>query len=399
MLLRSATTSGGEPVDVRIEGATIAAVAPAGSLTPIEGEDTHDLRGWVLLPAPCEPHAHLDKAFLADLVPNPKGDLLTAIRSMDSYRDQMTPEEVAGRAERAIRIMAANGTTTIRTHADTVLENGTRSIEGLVLARSRTADVADVQIVALLGRGVSDPATASSLRSLMHDALDAGADLIGGCPHLEVDPELGLETLLTVAGERGVPIDLHTDETLNPAMLNLRSFARRVLDTGYGHGATASHCVSLGQQDVATQQEVAELCAASGVAVVTLPQTNLFLQGRDHPSCTPRGLTAVRALLDAGATLAGGADNLQDPFNTVGKGDALETAALLVMAGHLSPDEAYHAVSAASRTTLGLPAVTLAVGSPAELLAVKAASLREAIAFQPWERIVIRKGRIATSRG
>ena len=68
----------------------------------------------------------------------------------------------------------------------------------------------------------------------------------------------------------------------------------------------------------------------------------------------PRALTAIRALTDAGVNLAAGADNLQDPFNPVGRGDCLETASLMVMAGHLLPEDAYHSVANAARAALGL---------------------------------------------
>jgi cytosine deaminase len=139
---------------------------------------------------------------------------------------------------------------------------------------------------------------------------------------------------------------------------------------------------------------MSERIAVANVAVVTLPQTNLYLQGRGWPTATPRALTALRPLLAARATLAAGADNLQDPFNVVGRADPFETAALLVMAGHLSPAEAYHAVSAASRAAMGLPAVDIVPGSPAELLAVRAASVREAIATAPAGRIVVHRGRV-----
>ena len=88
--------------------------------------------------------------------------------------------------------------------------------------------------------------------------------------------------------------------------------------------------------------------------MVTLPQTNLFLQGRSHPVATPRGLTALRPLLDAGVTVAAGGDNLQDPFNLVGRGDPLEAASLLVAAGHLLPEEALAAVSGSARAAMGL---------------------------------------------
>ena len=70
--------------------------------------------------------------------------------------------------------------------------------------------------------------------------------------------------------------------------------AELVTGTGFPHRVTASHCVSLAVQNVRTQQKVAEQVAEAGIAVVALPQTNLFLQGRDRPVATPRGLTAVR---------------------------------------------------------------------------------------------------------
>jgi len=132
--------------------------------------------------------------------------------------------------------------------------------------------------------------------------------------------------------------------------------------------------------------------------VVTLPHTNLFLQGRDHPVATPRGLTAIGPLLRAGVVVAGGADNLQDPFNPMGRADPFETAALLVMAGHLLPDDAYLAVSRAPRTAMGLrvaASLRIAPGDPAELVAVPSASVRAAEADQPGSRIVVHRGRCA----
>ena len=112
-----------------------------------------------------------------------------------------------------------------------------------------------------------------------------------------------------------------------------------------------------------------------------------------------RGLTALRALLDAGATRAAGADNVRDPFNRVGRADALETAALLIMAGHLTPVEAYAAVSSGARAAMGLPAVTLTPGSPAEVLAVRGGSLVDAIARSSDDRVVVHAGRVVSQSG
>ena len=59
------------------------------------------------------------------------------------------------------------------------------------------------------------------------------------------------------------------------------------MTSGFPHGVTASHCVSLGMQPEARQRQIAEKVAAAGISVIALPHTNLFLQGRDHQSAMP----------------------------------------------------------------------------------------------------------------
>jgi cytosine deaminase len=393
LVLRRVSLADGRTTDVAITAGVISAVD--GDLATSAGDTVLDLDGYVLLPAPVEPHAHLDKAFLAERILNPQGHLLGAIEAMDANRESLTVEDIADRAERAARLMVANGTTAIRSHADIVTGHGLRSVEGLVEARRRLGDLVDVQIVALVAWPVTGQSGADH-RALVREALAAGADVVGGCPYLDDDPVGAHEVLLDLAAGGGRMVDFHTDETLDLAVLGLRDLARRVGKSGFPYRVTASHCVSLGMQPRETQEAVADEVAAAGIGVVTLPQTNLFLQGRETACATPRGLTAIRPLMAAGVRVAGGADNLQDPFNLVGRGDPLETAALLVMAGHLLPDEAYEAVSTVAREVMGLPPVRVEPGSPAELLAVKASGVREAVAMAPGDRVVIHQGRVVS---
>ena len=189
-------------------------------------------------------------------------------------------------------------------------------------------------------------------------------------------PPAHISDVLSLATSAGIDIDLHTDETLDASVLTLRELARQVSDKGFDGSVAASHCVSLGMQPPDVQAAVAAEVAAAGIAVITLPQTNLFLQGRDDPVGTPRGLTAINALLDAGAVVAAGADNVQDPFNLVGRSDPLETAALMVMAGHRLPAAAYDMVSNTARRVMGLAPVNFEPGDPADLVAIDAPSLR-----------------------
>lgn len=349
--------------------------------------DLDDLRseGYLVLPAFAEPHAHLDKAFLAERVPNPTGDLIGAILAMNEARDSITVADTAERAERAARLLASNGCTAIRTHVDVTEGNGLVSVEALIDVRERLRELVDIQIVALTGRpSVGD--VGAEVRALLADAIAMGVDLVGGAPHLEPDAAAANEQFLRIAAEAGLGLDLHTDETLDPGVCGLADLAERVIASGFPHSVTASHCVSLGMLPEARQREVAERVAAAGIHVVALPQTNLFLQGRGVPAAVPRGLTAVRVLREAGVCVAAGADNLQDPFNPMGRGDPLETASLMVTAGHLLPEEAMAAVSTDARHVLGLPA-----GDGGDLVAVKAGSIREAIAFGPPQRVVIRR--------
>jgi cytosine deaminase len=394
-ILKHATVDAGTAAatcDVLLGDGLITAIGPSGTVDAPADADTVDLTGHVLLPAPVEPHAHLDKAFLAELIVNPSGDLLGAIEAMTAHRELLTHADTVERAERAARLMAANGYVAVRTHADTTRENGLASVLALAEARERVRGVIDIEIVALGGHPVTGTAGADQ-RALIVDALAAGADLVGGCPHLEDFTAAGIEAAtdvyLQIATDHGRGIDLHTDETLDPAANGLDVLARMVL-AGFTQPATASHCVSLGQQPVEQQHATAERVAEAGVGVIALPHTNLFLQGRNRAP-VPRSLTAVDVLRAAGVTVAAGADNLQDPFNPVGRACPFETAALMIMAAHLLPTDAWHSVSTAAAQVIGRHSL-LAVGAPADLLAVPGATTREAIAFAPARRLRWRAG-------
>jgi cytosine/creatinine deaminase len=405
--LRGAGLADGRVVDVCVDSATglISEVVDTRRETPRRGppEDSTytndiDLEGFLLVPAMAEPHAHLDKALTADLLPNPKGDLMGAIHAWVAHLPNLTVDEMADRARTAALELVLSGTTAIRTHVNVHPGLGTGAVEALVRVRDELQDLCDIQIVALAGVPVTGDGIGAEYRAVFRDALLTDRSIIaGGCPHLDTDPFGASDVSLAFAMEYSRPLDLHTDETLNPDHLELAYLARRVTETGFDLGATASHCVSLGVQPPDVQHQVAARVAEAGVHVITLPQTNLFLQGRDNPVSTPRGLTAIRPLLDAGVVVGAGADNVRDPFNSMGRSDALETAALLVMAGHLLPHEAFHAVSNAARTVMGLPSIAIAAGSPAELVAVRGASIGDAMARADQERMVWHRARLVAS--
>ncbi len=154
-LLRSALLPDGRLVDVTIEDGTVTAVAPAGTLsapasTPADA--TLDLEGRLLLTAPAEPHAHLDKALSADAIRPPLGDLGAAIASWSAHAATMTVEDIADRARTAALALLAAGTTSVRSHVDVLsgrrspadapasAESATRGARALVQVREELAD-------------------------------------------------------------------------------------------------------------------------------------------------------------------------------------------------------------------------------------------------------------------
>ena len=308
-VLRNARLADGRHVDVRIDTAdgTIAGVTAAGSTviggdTEADGMNVEDLGGWLLVPAMAEPHAHLDKALTADEIPNPKGDLMGAIEAWFQAAEdgRLSYDRTVQRATQAFEMLLVHGVTAVRTHINVTADIGIASVLAVQEAARAMEGLIDFQMVALTGWPMTGPDSATNVRAL-EEAVEAGVDLVGGCPNLQDDPTAHISDVLSLATSAGLNIDLHTDETLDPSVLTLRELARQVSDKGFDGSVAASHCVSLGMQPPEVQAAVATEVAAAGISVITLPQTNLFLQGRDDPVGTPRGLTAINALLDAGA--------------------------------------------------------------------------------------------------
>jgi cytosine/creatinine deaminase len=399
-VLANAMTADGRFVDVTLDGATIRSVTDAGSVRNDQirdqiGDQVDDLAGMLLLPAMAEPHAHLDKALTADVAPNPQGDLLGAIDAWVSAIEcgLISPADTVVRGTAALDRLLLNGVTAVRTHVNVGEDAGVAGIVALKQIQASFEGLLDLQIVALTHSPMTFAEGAGN-RAALRDALDIGIDAVGGCPHLDPYPNEVIRIALELAAEYGIAVDLHMDETLNPAMFALPDLARQVIASGFAGRVAASHCVSLSMQPLDVQQMVAEQVAEAGIAVFPLPQTNLFLQGREHRVAMPRALAPIDVLRRAGVLVAAGADNVQDPFNPVGRSDPLETAALTMMAAHQLPDVAYDLVSNDVRAALGLPRIVIEPGSPAELVAIAAPSLRGAIADAPVDRRVYHRGRL-----
>jgi cytosine/creatinine deaminase len=204
------------------------------------------------------------------------------------------------------------------------------------------------------------------------------------------------------AGEYGLDIDLHTDESLNPAASALLHLAEAVLETGYRGRVVAGHCCVLTVQDRATQQRTIEKVAEAGIAVVSLPMCNMYLMDRDGSGgATParRGVTLVKELAAAGVPVAFASDNTRDPFYAYGDLDALEVfreGARIVQFDH-PQDKAWAwigAVTCEAATIAGFDyRARIETGAAADLILFRARSWTELLARPQSDRIVLRAGK------
>ncbi len=357
-----------------------------------QATETVDLEGRLILPAFGEPHAHLDKALLADRFPNPSGDLIGAIEVMRVGWSTIEPDDVVDRATQTVRRLVASGTTIIRSHADTNVTAGLKAIRALLAVRDAVEPLCDLEVVAM-AYPLTGPEGRDG-RRILDQAIELGADVIGGAPHLEDDPDAAIDHLLNLAVETRLGVDLHVDEVLEADQDTLRDLSRAVIRHGLEGTVNASHCVSHGLKSEEEQREIAVALAHADITVVTLPRTNLYLQARGRHQAPPRGTVGVDTMIGEGVTVGGGADNCQDPFYSIGRCDPLETASLLVSVCHQTPDKAFEMVTNDIRTITSRPQLDFRAGSPADFVAIEAPSIRAAIADQPAGRTVVHRGRV-----
>ena len=225
----------------------------------------------------------------------------------------------------------------------------------------------------------------------------AASDGALGCivmPHPELRPRL--IGLLETAAKRGMAVDLHVDETGDPASANLRDVAECVLETGFDGPVTAGHCCSLAVQEEAEALATLDLVARAGLNVVSLPMCNLYLQGRGAGR-TPRwrGITLVHEMKARGISVSFASDNTRDPFYAYGDLDMLEVMREATRIGHLDHCDSdwTHAFTTNPARAAGFTTPSLEVGAPADLVICKARSWTELFARPQSDRIVLRGGR------
>jgi cytosine deaminase len=360
---------------------------------------TLDAEGRMAVPGFVEPHIHLDKALISERAPvNRSGTLNEAIEILWELKRNYTVDEIADRAARVLAQALENGISRLRTHVDVDPIGGTRPAEGLIRARQRFGDLIDIQIVAFPQEGiVKSPGT----EALMREVMRLGVDVVGGMPFNEASPQDSrrhIEIVFDIARQFDADIDMHVDETDDPAARTLEVLAELTIANGWQGRVTAGHTCALAGYPRDYADHVIGRLRQANVNMIANPATNLMLQGRldDYPK--RRGVTQVKELLAAGVNVACGQDCVHDTFYPFGQNDPLEIAFLLCHASQMSqPAEILTVMDMVTNNgakALRVPDFRVAVGGVADLVVLDARDARGAFATRLPRRWVIRKGRL-----
>lgn len=358
-----------------------------------------DAKGCLCVPALIDPHLHLDKALIReDVRANESGTLTEAIEIIWERKRRYTIEDIVERAGRVIMSAVSNGVTHIRTHVDVDNIGGLLPLKGLVETRDRYRDIVDLQIVAFPQEGIlQNPGT----EDLMWQAMEEGADVVGGMPFNEESDEDGMrhiEIAFEIAQKHDADIDMHVDETDDPAARTLEILARQTIANGWQGRVTAGHTCALAGYANDYADEVISLVKTARINVITNPATNLMLQGRLDEQPKRRGITRVKELLAEGVNVSFGQDCVKDTFYPFGRCDLMEVAFLTAHAAHLSqPEEIEQLFDMPTRNAarvLRLDNYGVEPGCAADLVIFDAKDPADAITAQADKRTVIKRGRV-----
>jgi cytosine deaminase len=384
-------------VDIGVQGERIIKIARRISG---RARKVIDANGRLVTPTFVDPHLHLDKALISEVVrENKTGTLMEAIEIIWEKKKRYTIEDNVARAGRVIEWGVKNGTTIFRSHVDVDTVGGLKPLRGVVEARKRYRDIADVQIVAFPQEGIIQN---QGTEDLMREAMEMGADLVGGMPYNEMtddDSKRHIDICFEIAKEYDADIDMHVDETDDPNARTLQYLAAKTIRENYHGRVTACHTCALGSYDPYYAAKVVDLVRQARMNMVTNPATNLMLEGRLDRGPIRRGLTRVKELLEAGVNVVYGQDCLKDTFYpTWGQADMLEVGLIAAHAVQFTwPREIetlFDMPTVRSAAMLRLRDYGIEVGRTASFNVIDAETVQEAFRTQADRLYVIRKGRI-----
>lgn len=353
-----------------------------------------DLARRIIFPCFVDIHTHLDKGHIWRRSPNANGTFAGAIESTE--RDAKLygrQEDVYRRMEFGLKCSYAHGTAAVRTHIEAAGDRGIIGFEVFWQLCQEWADRLVLQGVAMVTTDYYLTAAGGKLA----DQMTEQGGILGGVAYENPDLTAQLTRLMALAQERGLDLDLHVDENGDRHSRVLHQVATIALKIGFTGQIVCGHCCSLGVQSQKQVQKTLTLVKKAGVAIVSLPLCNLYLQGRGKPKQPAwRGITRVHGIASEEIPLAFASDNCRDPFFPFGDHDGLEVLNQSVRIAQLDPPYGKwcSTVNQTPAQMMGLQEVgKLQPGFSADFVIFSARYFNELFSRPQGDRLIIRKGK------
>jgi cytosine/creatinine deaminase len=388
-------------VDVRIEHNRIAGIIAAADAevnTPAV-----DLNGRHLWPTLVDMHTHIDKSQVISRIGPLDASFANAREAINADRAKhWNRNDIRARMEFSIRCAHVHGVAAIRTHLDSY--QGQARPSWSVFAELRKAWSGRVALQAT-GSVPIDVYASPYGQELADLVADTEGGLLGGVLRRSTDHDYTfidnidqlLDAQFTLAKDRRLAVDLHVDETTASGVFHLEHVAKAVIRHKMQGRVVCGHCCSLALQPEDKIEQALALCAEAGIGIVTLPNSNLYLQDRKLGR-TPRlrGVAPIHEIRAQNIPVAIASDNVRDSLYPFGDHDMLENFRQSVGIYHLDQclGQSLAMIGPLPAAMMGIsPVGSLTAGGPANFIVLDARSLNEIVSRPQANRVVVVNGR------
>ena len=382
---------------ILIEEGKISRIFPQDEVFNYSGEILDGEEG-IIYPPFVEPHIHLDATQTAGQPNwNQSGTLFEGIERWAERKSLLSHEDVKSRAWKTLKWQIANGVQYVRTHVD-VSDPTLTALKAMLEVKKEIAPWVDLQIVAFPQEGILSYPNGEKL---LDQAMEMGADVVGGIPHFEFTREYGVESMhiaFDIARKYNKQIDIHCDEIDDEQSRFVETVAALALKYDMGEKVTASHTTAMHSYNNAYASRLFRLLKMSKIHFVANPLVNIHLQGRFDTYPKRRGVTRVKEMLKNNINVCFGHDDVFDPWYPLGTANMLQVLHMGLhvcqLMGYGQINDGLKLVTENSAKALGLTDYGIKEGHSANFIVLPAENGFDAVRRQVPTRYSIRHGKV-----
>ena len=382
---------------ILIEEGKISRIFPQDEVFNYSGEILDGEEG-IIYPPFVEPHIHLDATQTAGQPNwNQSGTLFEGIERWAERKSLLSHEDVKSRAWKTLKWQIANGVQYVRTHVD-VSDPTLTALKAMLEVKKEIAPWVDLQIVAFPQEGILSYPNGEKL---LDQAMEMGADVVGGIPHFEFTREYGVESMhiaFDIARKYNKQIDIHCDEIDDEQSRFVETVAALSLKYDMGEKVTASHTTAMHSYNNAYASRLFRLLKMSKIHFVANPLVNIHLQGRFDTYPKRRGVTRVKEMLKNNINVCFGHDDVFDPWYPLGTANMLQVLHMGLhvcqLMGYGQINDGLKLVTENSAKALGLTDYGIQEGNSANFIVLPAENGFDAVRRQVPTRYSIRHGKV-----